>query len=729
MAAGALATACSDTQTGTADVGGVSDTPSSPDSSGTDGSSPEASGIDTTSLDTSGPGPADAGADTHALDGETPADASTSPLDSDSGMPDSEEPVVTVGLEITPADVLVMTVLEGEPMSLGLGAQLVYSDGSTADVTNGVVWTTSAPDVVSIAEDGTPWATGETWGQALVIALYQGLPATCSVTIKIELAPVVIHDNVTEEEAAAFDAGGPSTSDGAPIWAYPLADSVLPCGMYPPLLQWLPGDDNAWFRVVLTNLFDGEVTIYTTSDAYQPDRATWEGICGSGGPLALELSGAASLATDEPRRTAEPLEVIGASASLEGVVYYWEILPLSQTGSIQRVDSAESIPASVPVFDEEPKGTTACRGCHALSLDGSKLAYGYNGPEVAPVAPAKGKGFLAVSLAEDPYPPVVGPDGAAGVQTIVFDPPGSRLVIGDMEGMWLASLEADDGLGYAKVGDILTKTDYDGAKRPETPSWSPDGSHLAFTLRVLDGSLPGGAAIMLSEWDFEAETFLPPTELVGIDSVPGRPYHDYPTWSPDSQWIVARGSGTDLGIGQTPQATDIGFTLIDAVTGEARPLDLAGPAGQTYGRPSFSPFEEGGYFWLVFYSDRAYGHAKPPGLKQLWVAAIDSSPGDGDPSHPALWLPGQDLAGINLSAFWARPACTVEAEVCEVDDDCCVGLECYFWDGTTQGTCEPLDCELPGEYCDLKNANCCPGYECLVSLSGTSSCQLEETPP
>ena len=24
--------------------------------------------------------------------------------------------------------------------------------------------------------------------------------------------------------------------------------------MYPPLLQWLPGDDNAWFRVVLTNL-------------------------------------------------------------------------------------------------------------------------------------------------------------------------------------------------------------------------------------------------------------------------------------------------------------------------------------------------------------------------------------------------------------------------------------------------------------------------------------------
>jgi hypothetical protein len=77
--------------------------------------------------------------------------------------------------------------------------------------------------------------------------------------------------------------------------------------------------------------------------------------------------------------------------------------------------------------------------------------------------------------------------------------------------------------------------------------------------------------------------------------------------------------------------------------------------------PCFSPYDSGGYLWLVFYSVRDYGNAqagtKGTQRRQMWVTAIDKSKlGTGaDPSSTPYWLPDQDPKTENMSAFWAPP--------------------------------------------------------------------------
>ena len=76
--------------------------------------------------------------------------------------------------------------------------------------------------------------------------------------------------------------------------------------------------------------------------------------------------------------------------------------------------------------------------------------------------------------------------------------------------------------------------------------------------------------------------------------------------------------------------------------------------------PNFSPYDEGGYFWMVFYSTRDYGNAqagtKGTKRRQLWVVAIDKAKlASGDPSAVPYWLPDQDVQTANMTAYWALP--------------------------------------------------------------------------
>jgi hypothetical protein len=112
--------------------------------------------------------------------------------------------------------------------------------------------------------------------------------------------------------------------------------------------------------------------------------------------------------------------------------------------------------------------------------------------------------------------------------------------------------------------------------------------------------------------------------------------------------------------------------------------------------PTTSPKPVGGYYWVAFTSRRLYGNvatmnpwwsdprfkpiggANGPTTKKIWVSAIDQSPGSsGDPSHPAFYLPGQELLAGNSKAYWVLNACTTASNTrttatqCETDLDCC----------------------------------------------------------
>lgn len=176
---------------------------------------------------------------------------------------------------------------------------------------------------------------------------------------------------------------------------------------------------------------------------------------------------------------------------------------------------------------------------------------------------------------------------------------------------------------------------------------------------------------------------------------------------------------------------------------EADNCDVNGTATNVYDSrvnylPSFAPTDVGGKSWVVFTSRRMYGNIAyengwdaEPGYscgsgktpaKKLWIAAVDSpvSPGS-DPSHPAFYLPGQELAAGNSDGHWVSSACGAVDTACQSDDDCCGGTgaspttQCRVTDATTspvtrlcrnRGLCAPA-----GNSCTT-TANCCTGLTC-----------------
>ena len=130
--------------------------------------------------------------------------------------------------------------------------------------------------------------------------------------------------------------------------------------------------------------------------------------------------------------------------------------------------------------------------------------------------------------------------------------------------------------------------------------------------------------------------------------------------------------------------------------------------------PNFSPFHEGGYHWLAFFSLRDYGWRTSGGARQIWIAAVDDSPTAGvDPSYAPFWLPGQSTTTQNDKAEWAKLPCVSQGQACQGDIDCCSGYLCRASPGGGS-TCLPeaQACALFGTGCQ-SSADCCAPLSCL----------------
>ena len=93
-----------------------------------------------------------------------------------------------------------------------------------------------------------------------------------------------------------------------------------------------------------------------------------------------------------------------------------------------------------------------------------------------------------------------------------------------------------------------------------------------------------------------------------------------------------------------------------------------------------------------------------------------SSPDTGPrPSHPAFYLPGQELNAGNMRGFWAVEPCRADGVSCETGDECCNGF-CRP-DATSKLVCggKPPGCAQAYEKCSM-TSDCCGaamGYECI----------------
>jgi hypothetical protein len=242
-------------------------------------------------------------------------------------------------------------------------------------------------------------------------------------------------------------------------------------------------------------------------------------------------------------------------------------------------------------------------------------------------------------------------------------------------------------------------------------------------------------------------------------------YVGWPAWLPDSSGIVFHntvkvgpdgrnhspistwyGSKAQLWFTDVPgdptvapQPVALGALNGDGANGTSVLPKAAGIANhddddQMNYEPTVNPIASGGYAWVVFTSRRMYGNVaqgdpyaspdgKTPVAKKLWVAALDLHPVPGkDPSHPAFYLPAQELLAGNMRGFWVVDPCRPDGASCDTGDECCGGYCRPDASGTL--TCGNIKtgCAKEFERC-VTTSDCCgaaQGYECVNGFCSLS---------
>lgn len=290
-----------------------------------------------------------------------------------------------------------------------------------------------------------------------------------------------------------------------------------------------------------------------------------------------------------------------------------------------------------------------------------------------------------------------------------------------------------------------------------TPSFSPDMHLVAFNFFQGPGTstiMGDGKSIVVmdvtrvddSTYDFGNPRVVYKATQAG--QMPGWPF-----FLPDNSGVVFQLELTPASAGRLHTWKGArGELWWSDLSGHAHALDRAngmgyltsGPNGHDADttlqyEPTVAPIVAGGYAWVVFTSRRSYGNVATrapydsdprladltpgnsagPTTKKLWVSAISMPPKpDSDPSHPAFYLPAQELYAGNSRGFWVLDACKEDKANCSSGDECCGGY-CSVSEEFGVGVCSkvpPDTCSKEYDKCNV-SADCCAGKG-LVCIAG-----------
>jgi hypothetical protein len=560
--------------------------------------------------------------------------------------------------------------------------------------------------------------------------------------------------------AANYNALKAATSNSASMkWLYPYDATVFPGGLLSPVLQWSQSNTPDGIFVHLhsqkfdyTGCFKG-----TNPPELQIPEVEWAtAFAQSGGkpdPLTVELSTITGGTVSGPIKETWTF----AKGNLAGVVYYntygSKLVPgqNGQNGAVMRINPGAAQPAAflyttgTSVFPFGP-----CVSCHSLSANGSLLAaqqHAYPGNN-----PLNGKGSMSFDLTKTMMPNPTSP-----MASTMMDDWGFSAVYPDGT-MLLSSGEPQDttvtplfpGAAGNNPGMIGTKAaqmyntatgasiTYTGLTTPYAmmPTFSPDGKQIVYTEAVAPDAGPIGAhTLTVMDFDYASKTFSNARQVYHNDS-------SYPGWAfftPDSKSVVFALGTTNNYASELPPAGTITYNsqlyIVSAAGGgSARRLDATSGlngSGSDYlpdptndynldFYPTVNPISAGGYFWVYFTSRRSYGnlYAKGPGdigSKSIWVSAVDINPAAGaDPSHPAFYLPGQELGSGNIRAFAVLAPCVGDGADCESGLDCCGG-------SCNSGKCgPPSTCAGENDRCTPTVPCCNPQDQCIGGYCGVA---------
>ncbi len=466
-----------------------------------------------------------------------------------------------------------------------------------------------------------------------------------------------------------------------------------------------------------------------------------------------------------------------ATGRLNGVIYYNSYgtqLAKNATDAVGGDKKYGGAVLSIHVGDTGPAlvaGTSgdgsACRVCHSVAADGSRLvsqlgnAYGTSADYDISV-----NGVTQSTLTHDLDFAGIYADGS---KALTRD---GTLVPLPNDATPIASATAN-GLA-ATTGTNLGP-----------PSFSPSG--MLLSVNAMSSSTIAGSAQKLLSMSFDPATSTFGTPVVVADySADSNTEHRpaWPSFLPDSKSIVyhrqvsagydGNGDGATYTRGgahgqiEWTNTTDAAHvTVLNQLNGAdsagtsylpklAAPYTLAcsadghevGAIDNTHAddvhlnyEPTVNPVASGGYAWVVFTSRRMYGNeatlppfcSDPRGVdlvqnittKKIWVSAIDlSAPPGTDVSHPAFYLPAQELLAGNARAYWVQDPCKADGTTCETGDQCCNGF-CEPNGSSGALVCSNAppssQCSMPQEKCSI-TADCCdPSNLCVNGFCSLGS--------
>ncbi len=558
-----------------------------------------------------------------------------------------------MSIDVEPANATL--TYSGTPLTLDYTAIGHYADGHTAPIPEASFSLDGAGALLGNLTDAQFEATGAAGGKGGVLAQVGSISGGTSVAVIVH--PVHIGPGVPPNGADNFPDNPPAGASN-PTVVYPLEGAVMPASVKSPDAQW-EGANAAGdlYRVRITaGQFATVDTILAAGPAFKLDNqvsdADWRMLVKSAnnGPITFEIAhwNQTSGVSAAPLRTVHMV-----NADVTGAIYYWNL----GGGQMERIDANGRAPAikNPPI---QPSTGSRCVACHTVSKDGRYLSGSLWGGGL------QGGVFDMSDTAvqtSDPAPtlsPVV-ENGTYTQLFSTFNPDSTRLMIN--VGTGLSVVDPRTGVTVPTSGTPLPSTGI------SHPAWSPDGTTVALINNItLNGALAPWA-VDYNRGDLQimpagpGDSFGAPANLVAAAQVdPAFAAPSWPTFSPDSQWI-AYGAGVNSRGAEGTAIHPGSLFLVNKSGGATIRLDVACGNARLCYLPNFSPYDAGGYYWLVFYSFRDYGNAlagtKGTARRQMWITAIDKSKlAQGtDASSVSYWVPDQDVQTANMSAFWAVP--------------------------------------------------------------------------
>ena len=456
-----------------------------------------------------------------------------------------------------------------------------------------------------------------------------------------------------------------------PVIEYPLENAVSPRNMPPIEAQWTT-NGNDLFHITLTSTFVA-INIYTTSPEAQLGEKDWENVLASsaGENLVYTIEGLAQATPDQKFVSAPRTIVVARDIIDRTAIYYWA----SSRGQVMEQMFGATTQTLV-------KGD--CTSCHTVNRNGTRIGYSrcvgndcnnlyagflkYDSGSKAWVESVDANA-MQIRGSYTTFPPNgTGPFTDAATAAIV-----------SMNNGTLQLYDPDTATVIASNLNQVSTMGPTSGRSALMADWSPDGQKIVFASTPnanqwidLSGS---SIATMTYQYTGGQHVFgVPQFPFPNPIALQNGSYTNFffPSYSPDNALIVvnasrsawrsnpARAAGQRLMLADANAAWIVDMTEMN---GGFTDLDI------TWAH--WAPTVGADYYWVVFSSQRDYGHritaanTEPSCVangvtqcKQIWIGAIAKNKLSGtvDPSSPPMWLPGQDMKADNISPYWSVPA-------------------------------------------------------------------------